>query len=376
MDRQSKILILHASVGFGHTQAAKAVEEALRKQSYFERVTVLDTLSLQSKLFQTIYNQSFVLQVKYAPWLWGFFYNTMNLRWLYRGLMRFVRHVYNRIGDGRLQKILIDENPDVVICTHFFSVEVASYLKKYGKIKSKIISVITDFRPHYVWVSDQVDFYVTASKESKEELLQMGAALNQIKLFGIPVSFKFALSRPKADALARQGLDPNLFTVLVTSGGAGLDTTKQLVEGLSRSATRIQMLIVCGKNQDMYKAFADKFSGNKLIKVYGFVNFMDELMDAADVIVGKGGGLTVSESMAKQKPMILFCSTPGQETRNDKLLEAYGAGFATCRVTALVSKIKELSENPTSLERMKQAVLKLSTPHSAETLAEFLKNEL
>ena len=133
---------------------------------------------------------------------------------------------------------------------------------------------------------------------------------------GIPVEKKFLADLPTLETRARLQLDLSAFTVLITSGGGGIGSMKNIVEGLLGLKKPIQILAVCGTNQLLFHRLSDRAVDRPLLKVFGFVDHMQELMAASDLVIGKGGGLTITESFSQGKPIILFQSIPGQETRN------------------------------------------------------------
>jgi processive 1,2-diacylglycerol beta-glucosyltransferase len=115
--------------------------------------------------------------------------------------------------------------------------------------------------------------------------------------------------------------------------------------------------------------------GHPQVKAFGFVSNMQEMMEVSDIVIGKGGGLTVTESFAKSKPLILFRSVMGQERRNDAIAEKYGAGFATSSVEEVVKKVSELASNPELFLRMKENTKKLSKPSASQAILSIVRDE-
>ena len=97
---------------------------------------------------------------------------------------------------------------------------------------------------------------------------------------------------------------------------------------------------------------------------------MDKYMAAADLMVGKAGGLTTSEALSCSLPMALIEPIPGQEERNaDHLLEA-GAAIRCNNLPAAAWKIAALLDDSARLVRMRDAAKSLGRPGAAAAIAE------
>ena len=137
----------------------------------------------------------------------------------------------------------------------------------------------------------------------------------------------------------------------------------------------VQVLVVCGTNRLLYDHLCLQAADNALLKVFGFVDDMEELMEVSDLVIGKGGGLTVAESLARGKPLILFQSVPGQEGRNGICVCKYGAGLVAKSLNELVNKVSEILDSPEKLETMKQGVSRMAKPMASRDILELIQNE-
>lgn len=373
MDTAKKVLILYASAGHGHEKAAQAVLEAFAGSEKDWSARAVDTLSLGSSSFSCFYRNVYMFQIKYAPWLWGMFYYSFDVPFIYF-FMKIVRRILNSWMARDLERLLLSENPEAVVSTHFTSTEVTSMLKKKKRIRCRLVTVVTDYMPHWVWTASEVDQYVVAVEETKQGLVRRGVDAQRIRIFGIPIGKKFLVSRSKSEQCRLLGIKEDVFTVLITSGGAGVGAIQKIAEGLAESKKPVQLLVVCGTNEAMRRALENQARQNSRLKVFGFVNNMDELMDASDLVVGKGGGLTVTESFCKGKPVILFQSVPGQEARNVDLVRKYHAGFATNLAQEVIAKVLELAESPQEIENLKKGLRYFAKPGAAQDIVSLVKN--
>lgn len=374
MAHRKKILILYASAGHGHEKAARAILEGFQGSAADYEVKIFDALSLTLPLVGRFYRWVYFTQIKYAPWLWGFSYYSTDCRWFYF-FVRYIRRVVNGALGSPLHVFLEKENPDVIISTHFLSTEVASFLKGRKKIASKLVTVVTDYLPHYIWTAKAVDFYAVACEETKKGLVDRGVPDSKIRVTGIPIEKKFLEVYPRKELLAKLGLEDGRFTVLITGGGAGIGGVEEIAKKLSELGVPMQILLVCGTNHVLFERMSALSKTSPCVRALSFVDNMQELMEVSDVVIGKGGGLTVTESLAKGKPLILFRSVLGQERRNDRIVERAGAGFATSSVEEVVRKVSELAQNTELRARMTENVKRLSKPKATEAILRIVHDE-
>lgn len=368
MDTAKKVLIFYASAGHGHENAARAVMEAVQDKHPDWSVRMVDVVKLMHPFAGEVYRQTYLLQIKYAPPLWGMFYYSFDIPWFYKRVMRFIRRGYNELHSAGLKKLLAEEKPDVIFTTHFFATEVVGRLKMKGRSSARLITIVTDYLPHYVWVSEGVDRYAVATAMTTEGLAQRGADVSRARVTGIPVQKKFFQPVSRAAVLASLRLKDGPFTALVTSGGVGLGDSAALVERILSLSREAQVILVCGSNQALFEKMTARPPDERLC-VLGFVKNMNELMEVSDVVVGKAGGLTITESFLKGKPVVLIGSIPGQEARNVISVTRAGAGIEAKTADEAAAVVARLSASPAEMERLKKGVAGIARPDAALDIA-------
>ncbi len=137
-----------------------------------------------------------------------------------------------------------------------------------------------------------------------------------------------------------------------------------------------QILVVCGTNQRLFRRLETLSQDHASLKIFGFVSNMDELMEVSDVVIGKGGGLTITEAFAKEKPVILFQSVPGQETRNVSCVEKYQAGYAARSPHDVVARVEELMNTPEKLDGLRAGIRRISRPRAAEAIVQLAEHDI
>ncbi len=365
-----KIIVTHVPAGSGHEKAAEAVCAALKEQAPSAEIILLNALDGMSPWYQWSFTQGYLDMIHRHPQLWGAAYHSLDMRGLAWAAYKLHR-ISNASHGKTLETILERYRPDVVIGTHFFPMEVASYLKMKGRIQARLITVITDFLPHSVWISPGIDRYAVASSWTREELLRRGVAEERIQITGIPIHPKFARKGNRAELVEKLGLRPDLWTVLIGAGGFGTGPVAELVETFSLIREPLQILVVTGKNTALLRHLeaARERLAHHAVTLYGFVDNVDELMDVSDLMATKPGGLSCAEAMAKGLPLLLTSPIPGQESRNARLLEGAGIALQAGRMAEIPKQIETLSRDPARLQTMADLGRKASFPEAARTVA-------
>jgi len=240
--------------------------------------------------------------------------------------------------------------------------------KRRNLLKGKLINVVTDFRVHSFWYAPGADYYLVAGELAQTDLIKKGVPKDKIKVTGIPIDAKFAQALDKEAIRKELGLE-NIFTILISGGGFGVGPYQELIKGFSDSNSNIQLLVVCGKNDKLHNDLSQISIKDTLkLKLYHFVDNMDELMAASDCIISKSGGLTSSESMARNLPIIILRPIPGQESGNADYLEASGAGIIAHNPEEAVKAALSLANSTDELARKKENIQRIARPESTKEI--------
>jgi len=233
------------------------------------------------------------------PKLWAVFFDITDREWA-QPLFQGTRRIYNGANTAPLVKFIKENNFDVIMTAHFLSTEVVGYLRRTGQFKGKLVTVVTDYDVHKIWLTKGVDEYCVATDFTKSRLVDMGVDAAKIFVTGIPVDEKFCQQRDKAELRRKLGVDPAAFTVLLSTSSFGFGPIEELAEKLKD----VQLFIISGNNKQLKERLAAK--NNPKHKILGFVDNMEELMAASDVMLTKPGGLSISEALANGLP---WCSS-------------------------------------------------------------------
>jgi processive 1,2-diacylglycerol beta-glucosyltransferase len=355
-----KALVIYATAGAGHRKAAEAIAKELKASGITETVLV-DSLAYTNRFYQHSYSQTYTFLITHAPWLWAIFFGMLDIPALLP-LFQGLRRLFNTLNAWPLERYLRNEKFDYIFSTHFFPNEVAGYLKRSKKITATVVCSVTDFDVHRIWLARGIDYYTVATPWSKQKLISLGVAAEQIVVSGIPTDRKFSQPKDIVALKRRLGLRDDVFTVLVATGSFGIGPIEEILYSLND----FQVLVVCGHNQNLYQRLSQANKG--LAKIFGLVDNMDELMAVSDVIVTKPGGLSISEALVCGLPMIFFNAIPGQETNNIRVLLEQGVGVSGLSIAEMVRMLQDLRASPEKIQAAKIKSKSLGRPSAVQDI--------
>ena len=372
MKTKPRVLLLSATSGAGHVRAAQALEKAFSARGDC-LVEHIDALQYVSKLFQRIYDKAYISMVQRAPELMGVLYDRTDQPWQHPRR----RLALDRLNTGPMIRLLKRIQPDLCVATHFLPAEIIAWLIAKRKLLARNAIVVTDYDVHAMWLCRTVDRYYVALEEAKEYLARIGVPREKLLVTGIPIDPLFAAPVSRCDARKQLGLDATATVILISAGGYGIGPLEQLVKDLLALQRPWQIVAIAGKSEktrkrleEIARGAGNLQSGSPRLFAVGFTSEMDKYMAAADLMVGKAGGLTTSEALARALPMALIEPIPGQEERNaDHLLEA-GAAIRCNNLPAAAWKIAALLDDSQRFSRMKDATRSLGKPSAAARIAE------
>lgn len=352
-----KVLILSASTGHGHNQAANCLQKDLEASGY--QVKIAEPLKMEGRVMDILIDDGYNLLATRLPKMYGKIYRIADRKYINKGLVTFL----NKTLGNTLNLLIQEYQPDLIISTHPLLVNVVSRLKANGKIDLPFIAVVTDYMAHQFYVSSYVDAYIVASVYTKNTFIEKGIRENRIFTYGIPIRKEFREPRKIKDN--------KLFTLLIMGGSMGVPYMKQCLQKLIRDHNNLKIIIVCGSNTKLRKELQEKYQGKnkgKEIIIYGFTSKIPELMDQSDVLITKPGGLTISEAISKNIPMIIPFFIPGQEEENTEVLIRAGVAIKVENSKELSDVVNKLQANPFLLRTMVEKAQELSKELSPDNI--------
>jgi processive 1,2-diacylglycerol beta-glucosyltransferase len=383
-----RALILSISKGSGHQHAAKAIEDAFHQNhptvetsnhNFFDLVT--------NPLVEKMVSGTYLWILQFMPKFWGYLYDNEKV---------FKRTTWlRRLGSWKSKKKFIkylkEITPDVIVCTQALPCEVTATLKRQKRFNIPLVAVVTDFVAHAYWVHAEVDLYIVPSKKTKEGLVNHGISPAKIKVLGIPINATFETAMPEQEKKAiikKIGLDETLPIIMLMGGCQGFIPMSRMVKLIHQCKNPCQIIAVTGLNNKMRRKLnkskvqslkskvqrlgetpSHKIANNPLV-VYGYVNNIHELMSASDLLITKPGGMTSSEALVKQLPMIIIHSLPGQEEKNSRFLADAGVVVRLKSEKEIAPTIDRLLSNRILLSEFQHKMDELVIHHSAQKIVD------
>lgn len=369
-----KVLILSASAGAGHLRAAEALERAFLQMNAAQEVRHIDTLEYTNKVFRHLYSKAYIEMVNKMPEVLGWLYDHLDKPW--KNERR--RLAFDKLNTRPFVKMLTDYQPDIIVCTHFLPAEIISWLRAKQRFNCRQAIVVTDFDVHAMWLCHHYEHYFVALDETRLHLTKLGIPADKITVSGIPIDPVFSLDKSKSVMRDKHGLKQDVTTILLSAGGFGVGPVEHILKTLMEMQSPAQIVALCGRNQKL-KGRIDRLAASLAperglaIQAVGYTSEMDEYMSASDILLGKPGGLTTSEAVAKELMFVIVNPIPGQEERNSDHLLEEGVAIRCNNLPVLADKIDRLLADPSRMSTMRANASRLARPQAArEVVAKLL----
>ena len=367
-----KILIISSDTGGGHRSAAAALAHGLEKFWQGE--------SLAVRTIKAVEESHRITEKLVGVYNWMLRNKQGWMKYLYWAVNRFrpeTREFFHRRCIGFIKDQFDRWCPHVVVSVHPLTQHIfARVLRELDLVDQiPLVTVVTD--PCYGfwkgWACDDVSLYLVANDDAKRQLMDYGVSEQKIKISGMPVHPKFHEVDEKDAQQARTayGLDPEKFTIFVNAGWIGGGNIPGIFRELVRGELDVQAIFLAGKNEELKREAEEIAKTAKFpVKVIGYSDEIEKLMQSANVMVSKLGGLTTFEALACRLPIIADTTTPPmpQEAGTVKLLSQKGAGILLQDPSEIVPVVNSLVNDNNRYLRMKAATAGMSLPNSTESI--------
>lgn len=370
-----KILIFYGSYGGGHLSAARSIKEYITNNYEDTNVYMVDCIEYINKALNRVTTKAYSEIAKNAHWIWKKVYYGAE-----DGAFSKLNDKTQKLLSIKLNKLIQDYNPDLIISTHPFSSHMCAVLKKKKKINTKIATILTDYAPHKQWLMypAYIDYFFVAHQGMKQDLLKRKIKENQIKVTGIPLSNRFLANYNKEKILSEFNLSSKKRTILFFAGGEqgfGKDKVFKMLKTIIEKFPNLQVIAISGKNEKMKKSFdklVEKTNSDETVKVIKYTNKVPELMSVSDLVITKPGGLTTTESLASGLPIIVINPIPGQEEENAEFLESKGVAVWIKKDDSIEDELYEILNSEEKLKSMKINARLLAKKNSTKDICEIL----
>lgn len=371
------ILIFYASYGTGHANAAKSLSQHISNNYKDATVEMIDCVKYVNKSIEKITTTAYKVTSENIPWVWGKVYKSSK--------NRTITHLTSRSNSFfavKLLKLLRKKQPDLIISTHPFASQMCGYLKRKKKITSTLATIFTDFKLHEQWLigKEYNDIFFVSNTKMKDSLVSdYGVEDSHIHVTGIPISPTFLDNHNKAEILERFSLLPHKKNILFFARCANTLLSNKLTnlfESLITSSNDLQIIVITGKNNDTlaskFKEIAGAHKASYRVRLIDFTDKVSELMYISDLVITKPGGLTVSESLASNLPLLIINPFPGQEEENALFLEESNVGTLFNKHDNVHDLLNMFLFDENSVYNLHENIKLISKPDACQSISKIL----
>jgi processive 1,2-diacylglycerol beta-glucosyltransferase len=359
--KKKKILILTAGFGEGHNSAARGVRDGLaRLASDQATVELRDLFAEAYGRTNEVVRRSYLALVNRAPLAWGVVYRWLDRKKNYDTEFRRLIRL-----KAQLAPVLDRFQPDIVVCSFPAYANVLHEILGADRVCKCVVIVTDSITINASWYRSPADYFVVANKQSADVLRNNGVAPEKIRIFGFPVSPKFAdftEDRPLPSANSSRRV---LYMINVAKRGAA-----ELVRMLAE--LDLDLTVTIGRNDEL-RPEIDAAAHGHPIRVVGWTNELPFMMHENHLLIGKAGGATVQETIAAKCPMIINHVVAGQEEGNARLIVETNSGVIAQSPREVVVQVQRAFDDGAKQWREWAGnISKLSRPRAALDIAEFL----
>ncbi|HEX2437916.1 MAG TPA: glycosyltransferase [Methylomirabilota bacterium] len=360
-----RILILTASYGSGHNEAARSLAAGFAARG--ATVTVVDHFrELVHPLFERLSRELYMTLLRRAPVAWGAAYALGD--WMPSDSP--LTFGATRVGAGRLATLLDALTPDAVVSVHATPAAAMSALAAERPRLPPHTTVVTDFVAHNQWIARGIDRYCVAAEEVGHEFVARGIPRERVIVTGVPLRPEFETTVDPAAARRTLELRADAPVVLVMAGSYGtVGRLPDVARALAHRRAPVQGVIVAGHDVEL-AARLQRLTAGTGTRVIGYASGVRTLMAAADLLVTKAGGMTLAEAMAAELPMLLYGSLAGQERRNERFAARAGVALAARSRRELGRLLERALTEPELLEHLRENIRRVRRPDATRRIVD------
>lgn len=360
-----KILILTVPLGNGHNSVANALSDCFEKNYPSVECKTMDLYEYISPRLKRAAASGYFLSMKTLSHM----HTVASSVYDFQDAKDFNEYTPGRLADefmaSKFRHSIANYQPDCIICTMVFAAQIVDLLKERNAVTCPCFGIITDFTVQNYWCDvENFEYIVAPSEYLRPQFERREIDFSRVLPYGIPIRSQFQHKNNSLEMRRKLGLHENLPTVLIMSGGMGFGDLPEYVASIDTLSFDIQIVVICGNNEKLYTEL-NALQTQKPMKVLGFVENVDEYMDAADCLLSKPGGITTSESLAKGLPMLMIQPLPGVEDRNVEFLLANGAAIHITKTFQISDALYLLFQNPTRISLLQQSISAIAKPQAA-----------
>ena len=374
-NHKERYFLLYLKTGEGHLAPARSIAQYL-SSIYGNSIepVLIDGLTEANPLPRSILEKGYRLLQARAKWYYEFLYATNKfppIGYLNVAIAKFFIKPY-------LKKRIEEERPAKIVIFHFFLIAPVFDILKELRYDIPVITAVTDpFTAHPLWFQRPQQRYIVFSERLKRYCMERRKIPeSQLHVFPFIIDKKYAASLPSAEiARVKQkfGFRLDKKCVLIIGGGDGIPNGKHILRRLLDASLDVEIAIVCGRNKQLYAVALELQQRYPSLKVFAFVDFVYELLNAADIVITKCGASTIMEILMMKKIPIINDYIWEQELGNMEFVRDNKLGIFERNIGKLPQIIRDLVSDKGQYQRYRENIEKMKLRSGTKEVAEFLK---
>ncbi len=317
-----KILIISATYGNGHMSATNSLTQMLNNNFNNIEVIVCSPIEEEAYYLHKVINYS---------------YNKFYTKKSHISSLKFIYNTSYKIFDNSISSKLssLTATPFIKKTINKYQPDLIIQTFPLNTIKKQSVPnlvFITDYGINKLWISNLVDHYFVATQDMKMTLMKHNIKANNISISGIPIRKEFNQKNS-------QKINKN---ILISLGNNLSFITDKFIDQIKEySFLGYMFTIITGHNKNMAILLNNRLENCTNIDILGFVTNMEDYLNKADIIITKAGGISISEAIHSETPMIINKSITlsGQENYNLKYIKQNNLGYITTSDQIIVTAI-------------------------------------
>ncbi len=375
MNKKSKYLLLYLKTGSGHLAPAKSIAKILEKNFGDEIEPILiDGFEKTNKIVKWIIEGGYRTLQSKAKW----FYETLYAVYKFNFIAQTNSRLISIFVKPYFREIFKTYKPRKIIIFHFFLIEPLYEVMSEIKITIPVITVVTDpYTAHPLWFLRKDQNFIIFSERLKNWCIHKGINKENIHLFSFILNDKFSKTLKADDVLKikrEMGFDNKKKVVLILGGGDGMPQGLKILKTLNKTIIDFELAIICGQNKTLFqKATQLKEKNIYNLKVFGYVDFIYELLTISDLVITKCGASTFMEILMCKKIPIIINYIWEQEKGNMEFLIEKRMGIYEPNIKKLPQLISGLFDDENIYSKYIENINNGNLKNGSEEVSLFIK---
>ncbi len=374
MSEKKKYLFVYLKTGGGHLAPARAIFNYLNKHIPDKvEPKLIYGFEKTPRWVQYIVEDGYRMLQYTGKWFFEFLYALNKVPLIARISCNLLAPFMSKY----LEETILNEKPEKIVIFHFFCIIPIYRILKRNNLSIPVQTVITDpFTPHPMWFLIKNQNFVVFSKDLKERVIRKKRGYT-VQSFPFILDEKFSQSLSNEEVISvKKKLDysPDKKMILILGGGDGIPKGEKILNELLQSNINAEIGIVCGKNEVLQTAAESlkKSSNADHLKIYGYVDFIYELINISDVVITKCGASTIMEILNLKKVPVVNDYIWEQELGNVDYLIEKKLGIYEPQIKNLPKAVKNLLEDEKLYSSYKENITKEKIQNGVAKVAEYI----